>query len=103
MCSPVRANQIANALKLPPVSVLRRLQELVKDGYVERVGNTYRVTDKVNIPDLQKKLQRRIDLVTHTAKKLYELSAVTGPAKCSQGVNYCVKNTETVASARALS
>jgi hypothetical protein len=46
----------------------------VKDGYVERVGNAYRVTDKVNIPDLQKKLQRCIDLATDTAKKLSELS-----------------------------
>jgi hypothetical protein len=33
-------------------------------GYVERVGNA----DKVNIPDLQKKLQRRIDLVAETAR-----------------------------------
>jgi DNA-binding MarR family transcriptional regulator len=62
MCSPVRASQIAHALKLPRVAVLRRLQEMVKHGYVERVGNAYRVTDKVNIPDLQKKLQRRIDM-----------------------------------------
>jgi hypothetical protein len=52
MCSPVRASQIAHALKLPRAAVLRRLQELIKDGYVERVGNAYRVTDKVNIPDL---------------------------------------------------
>jgi hypothetical protein len=44
-------------------------------GYVERVGNAYRLTDTVNIPDLQKKLQRRIDLVTETAKKLTEVSA----------------------------
>jgi hypothetical protein len=29
-CSPVRASQIAHALKLPRVAVLRRLQELVK-------------------------------------------------------------------------
>jgi CRP-like cAMP-binding protein len=57
-CSPVRASQIAHALKLPRVAVLRRLQELVKHGYVERVGNAYRVTDKVNIPDLQNKMQR---------------------------------------------
>jgi DNA-binding IclR family transcriptional regulator len=42
-----RASQIAYALKLPRTAVLRRLQELVKDGYVERVGNAYRVTDKV--------------------------------------------------------
>jgi IclR helix-turn-helix domain len=70
MCSPARASQIAHALRLPRAAVLRRLQELVKRGYVERVGNAYRVTDKVNIPDLQGKLQRRIAMVTETAKKL---------------------------------
>ena len=75
MCSPVRASQIAHALKLPRVAVLRLLQEMVKHGYAERVGNAYRVTDKVNIPDLQKKLQRRIDMVTETAKKLSEVGA----------------------------
>ena len=73
MCSPVRASQIAHALKLPRVSVVRRLEELIKHGYVERVGNAYRVTDKVNIPELQKKLQRRIDMVGETAKKLAEV------------------------------
>jgi hypothetical protein len=77
MCSPVRASQIAHALKLPRVAVLRRLQEMVKHGYVERVGNAYRVTDKVNIPDLQNKLQRRIDMVTGTANRLAELSVRT--------------------------
>ena len=73
MCSPVRASQIAHALKLPRATVLRRLQELVKDRYVERVGNAYRITDKVNISDLRNKLQRRIDMVTETAKRLSEL------------------------------
>jgi hypothetical protein len=48
---------------------------MVKHGYVERVGNAYRVTDRVNIPDLQKKLQRRIDMVTETAKKLSKVGA----------------------------
>jgi DNA-binding MarR family transcriptional regulator len=70
MCAPARASQIARALRLPRAAVLRRLQELVKHGYVERVGNAYRVTDKVNIPDLQNKLQRRIEMVTDTARKL---------------------------------
>ena len=73
MCSPVRASQIAHALKLP--RVVRRLDKLIKHGYVERVGNAYRVTDNVNIPDLQKKLQRRIGMVAETAKRLAELSA----------------------------
>jgi hypothetical protein len=48
---------------------------MVKHGYVERVGNAYRVTDKVNIPDLQQKLQRRIDMVTDTAKRLSEVAS----------------------------
>jgi DNA-binding IclR family transcriptional regulator len=75
MCSPVRVSQTAHALKLPRVSVVRRLEELITHGYVERVGNAYRVTDKVNIPDLQKKLQRRIDIVAETAKRLAEVGA----------------------------
>ena len=70
MCSPARASQIAHALRLPRAAVLRRLQDLVKDGFVERVGNAYRVTDKVNIPDLQNKLRRRIHMITETAQKL---------------------------------
>ena len=36
MCSPVRASQIAHALKLPRVSVVRRLEELIKHGYGAR-------------------------------------------------------------------
>jgi hypothetical protein len=48
---------------------------MVKHGYVERVGNAYRVTDKVNVPDLKNKLQRRIDMIMETAKKLSELNA----------------------------
>jgi hypothetical protein len=75
MCAPVRANQIAHALKLPRVAVLRRLQEMVKYGYVEHVGNAYRVTNKVNISDLQNKLQRRVDMITETAKRLSELGS----------------------------
>jgi DNA-binding MarR family transcriptional regulator len=75
MCAPARASQIAHALRLPRPTVLRRLQELVKQGYVERVGNAYRVTDKVNIPDLQNKLRRRIDMITETAAKLSSLGA----------------------------
>jgi DNA-binding MarR family transcriptional regulator len=77
MCSPVRASTIASALKLPRVTVLRRLQEMVKHGYVERVGNAYRVTDKVNIPALQEKLQRRVTMITETAKELAKLEAPT--------------------------
>jgi IclR helix-turn-helix domain len=77
MCAPVRASTIAQALKLPRTIVLRRLQEMVKRGYVERVGNAYRVTDKVNIPDLKERLQRRIDMLVETARELSKLRAST--------------------------
>jgi DNA-binding MarR family transcriptional regulator len=73
MCSPARASTIAQALRLPRVTVLRRLQEMVKHGYVERVGNAYRVTDKVNIPDLRRKLSRRVDMIIDAARALSEL------------------------------
>jgi len=77
MCSPVTPTKIAHALKLPRVTVIRRLQEMVKYGYVERIGNAYRVTDKVNIPDLKNKLQRRIDMIMDTARRLSELRTST--------------------------
>src|SRR3984957_18443764 len=77
MCSPVRASTIAQALKLPKTTVIRRLQDMVKLGYVERVGNAYRVTDKVNIPELQDKLQRRIDMIIETARELSKLKAAS--------------------------
>jgi DNA-binding MarR family transcriptional regulator len=77
MCSPARVTVIADTLKLPRAVVLRRLQEMVKQGYVERVGNAYRVTDKVNIPDLQQKMQRRIDMIVETAKELSRLQTST--------------------------
>jgi DNA-binding IclR family transcriptional regulator len=69
--------KIAHALNLPRVTVIRRLQEMVKYGYVERIGNAYRVTDKVNIPNLKNKLQRRIDMIMDTARKLSELRTST--------------------------
>jgi biotin operon repressor len=73
MCSPVRASAIAQTLKLPRATVNRRLQEMMKQGYVERVGNAYRMTDKVNIPGLQDRLQRRIDMILETARELSKL------------------------------
>jgi hypothetical protein len=57
---------------------------MVKHGCV---GNAYRAADKVNIPELQGKLQRRIDVVTETAKRLAESGsrAHRKPAGTSRG------------------
>jgi len=73
MCSPVRASVIAQTLKLPRATVNRRLQDMMKQGYVERVGNAYRMTDKGNIAGLQDRLQRRIDMILETARELSKL------------------------------
>jgi IclR helix-turn-helix domain len=84
MCSPAHPRAIAHALQLPRSTVLRRLEELVKRGYVERVGNAYRVTDKVNVPGLDARLQRRIAMISETARRLAELHAPHGtPADLS--------------------
>jgi DNA-binding MarR family transcriptional regulator len=73
MCSPARVSTVAQALKLPRTTVLRRIEDMIKQGYVERIGNAYRVTDKVNVPDLQQKLQHRIDMILETAQELSKL------------------------------
>ena len=70
MCSPVHAGTVAHALKLPRALVLHALQELIKHGYVERIGNAYRATEKVNIPDIDERMQRRIAMIVDTAQKL---------------------------------
>lgn len=74
MCSPVRASTIAQVLRIPRATVLRRLYDMEKLGYVEHVGNAYRMTDKVNIPDMKQKLQKRIDMILKTAMELSNLN-----------------------------
>ena len=73
MCSPVHASAAAHALKLPRATVLHGLQTLIKHGWVERVGNAYRATEKVNIPDLTDKMQARIEMIAETARRLAEI------------------------------
>jgi DNA-binding MarR family transcriptional regulator len=85
MCSPVRASTIAQVLKIPRVTVLRRLNDMVKLGYVEHVGNAYRMTDKVNIPDLQKRLQRRVDMILATARELSKFDIAHRPPEERSG------------------
>jgi hypothetical protein len=77
LCAPAHAGDVAHALKLPRAIVLHGLQELIKHGYVERIGNAYRVTEKVNIPDLAERMQARIEMIAETARKLAELRTST--------------------------
>jgi len=45
------------------------------------VGNAYRMTDKVNIPDLRDKLQKRMNMIMETAKELSKIRNVDRPAE----------------------
>ena len=85
MCLPVHAGAIAQALRLPRATVLHALQLLMKHGYVERVGNAYRVTEKVNLPDLGERMQARIEMILDTARKLAAFR--TSPRDGGQGVS----------------
>jgi hypothetical protein len=76
MCAPAHAGAVAHALKLPRATALHGLQQLIKHGYVERVGNAYRATEKANIPrDL---IQSRIEMIVETARQLAELGTAIG-------------------------
>jgi hypothetical protein len=75
MCAPAYASTVAQALKLSRAAALHGLQELIKHGYIERVGNAYRATEKVNLPDIGDKMQARIDMIVETARQLAELRA----------------------------
>ena len=72
-CAPARAAQIAQAIGLSRNVVNRRLQDLIRMGHVERVGNAYRVTDKVNVEALRERLERRVNLIMETASSLARL------------------------------
>lgn len=73
MCAPASAGTVARALKLPRAAALHGLQELIRHGYVERVGNAYLATEKANLPDIGDKMQARIDMIAETARQLAEL------------------------------
>src|SRR5215468_7508210 len=51
MCSPVRASQVADPLKLPRVSGVRPRERMIKHASVEFACTTQHVTEQANIPD----------------------------------------------------
>jgi DNA-binding IclR family transcriptional regulator len=50
--------------------VMQRLEELVERGYVEHRGNRYKVTMKLNVPNLQRHMQSNISIIQAAAKQL---------------------------------
>jgi hypothetical protein len=67
---PLSASRLARIAEIPRTTVLRRLAALIEFGYVERIGNSYYLTAKSNVPN-----QRRV-LLEHQQH----------PARCKRTV-----------------
>jgi len=50
--------------------VIRRLEELIERGYVERRGNRYAMTAKLNVPNLRRHIRSNISMIRTAAKQL---------------------------------
>jgi hypothetical protein len=64
------AAEISRVIGRPRDSVIRRLDELIKRGYVELSGNRYKMTTKLNVPNLQRHMRSNISIIQAAAKRL---------------------------------
>jgi len=55
------AAEISRVIGRPRDVVLQRLDELIKRGYVERNSNRYKMTTKINVPNLHRHMQSNIN------------------------------------------
>src|SRR6186997_2508024 len=67
---PATASEISRVIGRPRDIVTRRLDELIKRGYVEHRGNRYKMTTKLNVPNLQRHMRSNINIIQAAAKKL---------------------------------
>src|SRR5689334_5746149 len=54
------AAEISHVIGRPRDVVIHRLDELIERGYVERRGNRYKMTAKLNVPNLQRHMRTNI-------------------------------------------
>jgi hypothetical protein len=64
------AAEITRVIGRPRDVVIRRLNELIERGYVERRGNRYKMTTKLNVPTLQRHMRSNISIIQAAAKQL---------------------------------
>ena len=67
---PATAAEISRVIGRPRAVVTQRLRDLVERGYVEHVGNRYKMTTKFNIPNLQRHMRSNINIIKAAAKRL---------------------------------
>jgi hypothetical protein len=67
---PATAAEISRAIGRPRDVVSQRLEDLIKRGYIERGGNRYKMTTKLNVPNLQRHMRSNINMIQAAAKRL---------------------------------
>ena len=70
---PLSASKLARIAEIPRTTVLRRLARLIELGYLERVGDSYYLTAKSNVPNQRRVLLEHINNIQHAAKELSKI------------------------------
>jgi len=67
---PATAAEIGRVIGRPRAVVTQRLRELVERGYVEQIGNRYKMTTKFNVPNLQRHMRSNASIIRAAARQL---------------------------------
>jgi hypothetical protein len=67
---PCTASQVARALEMPRNTAVRKLDWLMKEGYVMRFGTKYCMTEKVNVTGLEQVLRMHVRLCETSVRNL---------------------------------
>src|SRR5262245_12738898 len=67
---PATASQVARALEMPRNTAVRKLDWLIREGYVARRGTKYCMTEKVNVTGLEQVMRMHIRLCETSVRNL---------------------------------
>jgi hypothetical protein len=67
---PCTASQVARALEMPRNTAVRKLDWLMKEGYVMRRGTKYCMTEKINVTGLEQVLRMHVRLCEASVRNL---------------------------------
>ncbi len=67
---PATASEISRVIGRPRDIAVQRLEELRERGYVEHRSNRYKMTAKLNVPNLQRHMRSNISIILAAAKQL---------------------------------
>jgi len=81
---PATASQVARSLEMPRNTAVRKLDWLIREGYVARRGTKYCMTDKVNVTGLEQVMRMHVRLCETSARNLSILDTASLRPDCNQ-------------------